>query len=235
MKNLITFLFLALQINYASSQQPPDTVKKYLVTGQLKFNYASSHGKHFTNHEGFTLTLRGVVGYFDIDNFTDNDLKLWLIRTGIRANDVLFTKTYGSSTNNAIELFYSVLMANPVEGRDIYLNNGEFVGDYEKKQCVKLTNMVYIIGEDVRQHIKYLCANYDIINYFVRSINIPEGPLLVLTRGVRDGYLMDMRYIAKSYRLVDYFKELNYYVIWYNDVRGLPVGITRPKTGWVIN
>lgn len=229
---LLTLLLLVSVFTYANNEPVQDTIKKYLVTGQLKFNYASSHGKKFKSHEGFMLTLRGVVGYFDIDNFTDNDLKLWLIRTGIRAEDILFTKTYGSSTNNAIELFYSVLMTTPVDNRDIYLNNGEFVGDYEKKSCVKLTNMVYIIGEDVRSHIKYLCANYDIINYFVRSINIPEAPLLILTRGVRDGYLMDMRYIAKSYRLVDYFKELNYNVIWYNDLKGLPVGITRPKTGW---
>lgn len=235
MKKLISILLLILSFHLGYSNQNPEPPKKYLVTGQLKFHYPSSHDKHFASHEGFTLTLRGVSGYFDIDNFKDIDIKLWLVKTGIKPDDVLFTKAYGSSANNAIELFYSVLMENPVDNKDIYLNNGGLVGDYEKKQCVKLTNMVYIIGDDVRNHIKYLCANYDIINYFVRSINIPEGPLLILSRGVRDGYLIDMRYIAKSYRLVDYFKELNYNVIWYNDANGLPVGLTRPKTGWVIN
>ncbi|MBK9718222.1 MAG: hypothetical protein IPO85_12050 [Saprospiraceae bacterium] len=76
---------------------------------------------------------------------------------------------------------------------------------------------------DVRSHIKYLCANYNFIIYFVLSNNIPECILLLLNSGACDGYLMD--------RLVDYFKGLNYNVIWYNDVNGLPVGLTRPKTG----
>jgi len=167
MKKLMLFFVLILSFNIGYSNKNPIPTKKYLVTGQLKFHFPSSHGKYFTSHEGFTLTLRGVPGYFDIDNFKDEDLKVWLIKTGIKPEDVLFTKTYGSSVNNAIELFYSVLMENPVDNKDIYLNNGGLVGDYEKKSCVKLTNMVYIITDDVRNHIKYLCANYDIINYFV--------------------------------------------------------------------
>lgn len=66
----------------------------------------------------------------------------------------------------------------------------------------------------------------------VKPWSAADIPLLVIARGTQNGELADMRWIRNSYRLVPYFKELNWRNIWYQDENGNPKNVMRPATGW---
>jgi len=77
-----------------------------------------------------------------------------------------------------------------------------------------------------------IAKEYPLKSFMVRNFSLPSLPMYVLGNGHRDGNLADMRNIDKSFRLVDYFKELNWKIIHYRDQFGIYKSLLRPNAGW---
>ena len=88
----------------------------------------------------------------------------------------------------------------------------------------------------IYKDIDLLCLSvaktYPLRSFMVRNFYLPSLPMFVIGNGHRDGNLADMRNIDKSYRLVDYFKEMNWKIIHYKDQFGIQKSLFRPNSGW---
>lgn len=137
----------------------------------------------------------------------------------------------GMSNDSTIEIFFAYKgmiddnkPLNLITGAHLYgsyaVNNG-FIAPY--------MSLVYKGLDSLSLNI---AKTYPLRSFMVRNFSLPSLPHYVLGNGLKDGNLADMRNIEKSYRLVDYFKELNWKIIHYRDQFGISKALLRPTRGW---
>ena len=139
--------------------------------------------------------------------------------------------TRGMSNDSTIEIFFAykgsvsdnvpLNLVTPSHLYGSYASNNGFILPY--------TTMVY---KDIDIIALGIAKEYQLKSFMVRNFSLPSLPMYVLGNGHRDGNLADMRNIDKSFRLVDYFKELNWKIIHYRDQFGIYKSLLRPNAGW---
>lgn len=223
MKKVITFLLFILSLSIVYSKPNTDTIKKYLVTGTYVFMPgASVKNKIWKSNEAFTISIFRVSHTLIIDKTTEKDIKDFLLKLGIKDSDILHISVYTSSANNAVELFFSAMMAWPAglkQHQEITINNNYIPGGTISKEYIKLNRSNYINTDSLRNHLDYLTLTQTFTGYNVWPIYSEKAILNIIARGIRDGAYLAMHFNG-SYKYVDAFKALKWARIEYYDENG---------------
>lgn len=223
MKKIILLLFIASTLQ-SQNQQP----QARIVTGNLIYS-----GYDYTPGEQTVLKLNGVSITVNVDSINDKQIRLLLNKAGIKDSLILFTKGFGSSILNRIECFFAFEGVMPVPRIDFCTQNShELSCSYAVQDGLIVPQYLNINDALLQKVVVFIAQRYPITTFMVKPFSFDLLPFYVLIRYIQNGTLADMRNINCSERLVDYFIDLNYQIIWYKTCDGKIKNLMRPKTGW---
>ncbi len=194
-----------------------------IVTGHLIYKKCCEH-----SHQEVKITYLGKEQKF-VFNKLDSSKVRHLLQSLMPDEKIITAR--GMSNDSTIEIFFAYkgsindnVPINLETGSHLYgsyaVNNG-FILPY-----------VTMIYKDIDLLCLSVAKTYPLRSFMVRNFYLPSLPMFVIGNGHRDGNLADMRNIDKSYRLVDYFKEMNWKIIHYKDQFGIQKSLFRPNSGW---
>lgn len=182
-----------------------------------------------------------IVGYLNsttsvvIDSFTAKDMTDLLIKAGVDKNKIIYTDARSSSGDDIVEIWFAYEgKLNTTNGQGkFWISNPHHSAYYNAvNNYLAVRQSTKLDIEKMKPVVSKIALNYNIRSFMVKPWSAADIPLLVIARGTQNGELADMRWIRNSYRLVPYFKELNWRNIWYQDENGNPKNVMRPATGW---
>lgn len=201
-----------------------------IVTGSLIY----SKKKDIQDNENVILSYGNFKKQLNVNLIDGKAIEDLLILSGIKKDDILITRGYGNSTLNEVETFFaykgrqSTRMVNI--GVQTYYNT-YFSTAYNDGILIPWFTKI----GDKMDSIAIALAKLAAVNSFMcRNIAAPGLALVVLSNGIT-GTLADMRNVPNSYRLVPYFKELNWNLIWWMEADGTVKGEFKPVGGWAKN
>ena len=209
----ILFLFL-ICFNFLNAQ---------IVTGHLVYHRCCE-----SPLEEVSITYLGSEQKFIFSKFDSTKIRLLLQK--IIPDEKIITAR-GMSNDSIIEVFFAY-KGNIDDNKPLNLiTTAHLYGSYAINNGFIAPYMTLLYNG-----LDSLCLNiaklYPLRSFMIRNYSLPSLPHYVLGNGLRDGNLADMRNIEKSYRLVDYFKELNWKIIHYRDQNGIHKSLFRPNKGW---
>ncbi|MBK9223407.1 MAG: hypothetical protein IPO16_14990 [Saprospiraceae bacterium] len=213
-----TLFFLLFMSNLCRSQ---------IVTGHLLYQT----GYNYQPNELVEIGFMNNWIWVNVDSLNGSEIKRLLRLYGIDSSRIIDTRAYGSSFENKVEIFFAFKGQIPIDRADVWIRNQhhKFAG-YAVNDILVVPQFTRII-QGLDSTIISIAKNYKINSFMVKPFNLPELPFLILAKNPLNGTLADMRWIKNSIRLVPYFKELNWQIIWFND-NGAAKVLNRPKTGW---
>lgn len=224
MKKIIVFLIVFLNVCAIKAQQQQTP---RIVTGNLIYNRYD-----YQPDEKTVLDFNGKTLTVSIDSINDKTVKELLNKSGVPDSLILFTYGYGSSILNRIEIFFAFNGVMQARSLDLSVHNPHEKFSSQAAQDALLIPQYQNANIQKLQAIAVYIANkYPLNSFMIKPFIYPALPHLVIANGVVDGILADMRNIKCSSRLLDYFIELNYQIIWYQDCEGKVKTLNRQK-GW---
>lgn len=176
--------------------------------------------------------FQGVWVTTPIDSLNGSDIKRLLNRVGIPDSLIIDCRAFGSSNPDLVEIFFAYSGKLPTRTVDLAIRNKHHLyASYAVNQGIIMPAYSKIkAGLD---SVAIKVATRDTVKSFmIKNYSMPMFPMLVLLKQPQNGTLADMRNIPGSYNYVDYFKDLNFEIIWYMDPSGFQKSLFRPKGGW---
>ncbi len=214
---IITTIFSLIFFVYSSAQQ--------LNVGHLVYNVCCEVGDF-----EFQLKYNNQIEYCKLSTFSKFNVINVLTKT-VQKDSII--EVIVSVEPTKIQIWFAYTGSYPSDKADFWLltDHHSFAGS-----VVNGWLAVPSFTGDKFSNLKPLCENlarkYPLKSFMFRISPSNSIPFSVLSYGVRDGNLADMRNVPYSYRLVPYFKDLNWKIIWYMDEYGTAKGIIKPNTGW---
>lgn len=201
-----------------------------VVVGILNFNRYD-----FAPNEKFHVYYQYKYYPLEIDNINAAAIVKMLNFYGVSSDSLIAVEAYGSSTDNIVEILFAYRGVIPKETLEVGIsitNGGLYVFGDVSQNKILINNVMHLSTDVVYKTIWDISKDYPIRSFMVKPFVMPFIAFNILSRGVVNGVLADMRNINNSYRLVDYFKELNWQIIHYKDAAGNYKTIRRPVNGW---
>jgi hypothetical protein len=195
-----------------------------VVTGHLKYNKCCESGDQLVG-----LGFRGHRVGFKF-NSLDSVKVRELVLKFVAPSDIISAR--GFSNDSTIEVFWCYKGIVNDLNEDIKLETGSHsIGGYASNNGF-IAPFFSKIGTGLDVLGISIAKIYPLKTFMLRNYEARELPFFVLGHGVKNGNLADMRNIKNSYRLVDYFKELNWKIIWYKDQNGVVKSLFRNGLTW---
>lgn len=233
MKKIIFILLLAFNCTLFSQvqtiQPAPKISQTEFVMGVATYEY----GYDFQPNELAYITYLGKRIVVNIDSIKPKDIYGLLKQTGQDSSNIMYLDAWGSSITNRIEIIFAYKGTQPNYNQEINIETPHALYNMGNayQNGIYIPQLTVLNSENLRLLAIVLASKYHIKTFMCKPFQLQQVPFIVLTNGTIGGNLMDMRWIPNSYRLVDYFKELNWAIIWYNE-GGKAKSAHRPKSGW---
>lgn len=221
MNKLIYILLLFSTLSY--SQQQPQRI----VTGHLNYS-----GYDYQTGENTILHFAGKTITVNVDSINAKTVRTLLNQAGVPDSTILYTTGFGSSIVNRVELFFAFIGTLPTRTLDVCIQNSHHkYCDYATQDGLIIPPFQNLNINDLQNVAVFIATRFPLNSFMIKPFSYTSLPHLVIMRGVMDGILADMRNIKCSSRLLDYFIDLNYQIIWYQDCDGKVKNLNRQK-GW---
>lgn len=221
MNKLIYTLLLISTITYSQQQS------QRIVTGHLNYS-----GYDYLPGENTILHFGGKTITVNVDSINPKTTRQLLTQAGIPDSVILYTAGFGSSIVNRVELFFAFVGTIPTRTIDVCIQNAHHkYCDYAIQDGLIIPQFQNLNIEELKQVAVFIATRYPLNSFMIKPFSYTSLPHLIIMSGVRDGILADMRNIRCTSRLLDYFIDLNYQIIWYQDCDGKVKNLNRQK-GW---
>lgn len=201
-----------------------------IVVGTLQY---PNKGYDFKQGESVTFTYQNQSVNVQVEYINDNTALSLLEKIGIKPENILCARAFGSIETDEIEMMFAYKGSVPGNySAEIKLAtnyHNYFDNAYQNGFLIPW----YIhIGQSADSLANAWARLAPIRTFMCRPQSSPLLPFNIIGGGVKNGGLADMRNIPNSYQLVPYFKQANWKIIWYMDSTGQQVGIYKPTKGW---
>lgn len=189
----------------------------------------------FRKNEIFHIVYQNKYYPINIDSMNNDAIVNFLGSIGVSRDSIIGANAYGSSDTDVIEILYAYKGTIPKEYIEIQISisgGGLYTFGDASQNKILINSIAKIPSADVYKLTWDISTAYPVRSFMVKPLSMPSLAFNVLSRGVQNGVLADMRNINNSYRLVDYFKELNWQIIHYKDALGVYKTVRRPVKGW---
>lgn len=230
MKKIILILLFAFNYQAHSQVQPtPKISQTEFVMGVATYEY----GYDFQPNELAYITYMGKRIVVNIDSIKPKDIYTLLKQVGQDSTTIMYLDAWGSSITNRIEIVFAYKGTQPNYYQEINIETPHALYNMGNayQNGIFIPQLAVINSENLRLLSIVLASKYHIKTFMCKPFNLQQIPFIILSNGTRNGNTIDMRWIPNSYRLVDYFKELDWQIIWYNE-NGKAKSTHRPKSGW---
>lgn len=228
MKKIILILLIAFNLN-AQQTEVPKISQTEFVMGVATYEY----GYDFQPNELAYITYLGKRIVVNVDSIKPKNIFDLLKMTGQDSTTIVYLDAWGSSITNRIELAFIYKGKQPNYSQEINIETPHALYNmgnaYQNGIYIPALNVINT--ENLRFAALIMATKYNIRTFMSKPFSLPQVPFIILANGTKNGNLIDMRWIENSYRLVDYFKEANWAIIWYNE-NGKAKSLFRPKNGW---
>lgn len=201
-----------------------------IVVGTLQY---PNKGYDFKQGESVTFTYQNQSVNVQVEYINDNTALSLLEKIGIKPENILCARAFGSIETDEIEMMFAYKGSVPGNySAEIKLAtnyHNYFDNAYQNGFLIPW----YIhIGQSADSLANAWARLAPIRTFMCRPQSSPLLPFNIIGGGVKNGGLADMRNIPNSYQLVPYFKQANWKIIWYMDSTGKQIGLFKPTTGW---
>lgn len=214
-RNLLIYSFIFFA-SYLSGQ---------IITGHLVYDVCCEQ-------EDFKFELRynGKIEYTSAFKLNKEVIISLLSKTVIKDSIIDARAVYDSGK---IQIFFAYKGNVPSDRMDLWLVTPHHsYASYAINSGLIVPAFTNANISGLQEICEQIARKYPMRSFMIKPFSSQSIPFNVLSHAVKDGNLADMRNITNSYRLIDYFKELNWKTIWYMDSFGNKKGISRPANGW---
>jgi len=216
MVRLFSILFILLFASLAGGQ---------IITGHLVYDVCCEQ-----DNFNFEIRYNGSIEYTSV-NKINKDVIISLLSKTVHKDSIIDARAVFDS--GKIQIFFAYKGNVPSDRMDLWLVTPHHsYASYAINSGIIVPAFTNANIDGLQYKCEQIARTYQIRSFMFKPFSSKSIPFSVLSFGYRDGNLADMRNVANSYRLVDFFKELNWKTIWYMDSSGNKKGISRPTNGW---